>query len=183
MEVKPCIWIRQHLHTCLHTFKQDCLQVFGCCHNAVLSYIVLFHKEDSDTVFYKCTFHFLFSFVPSHFLPDAATLKWSSTPPVSFDSTPSILVHHWSVDLVTYLRPNNQRACKTWLLLPQTGKVYKPLAICRLLLVAVGGALVSVSEPCLMHCSHLTQFIAVGVSLWQWYIPPVILLMYNHSAL
>lgn len=33
-----------------------------------------------------------------------------------------------------------------------------------------------------MHCSHLTQFIPVGVSQWQWYIPTVILLMYNHSA-
>lgn len=47
----------------------------------------------------------------------------------------------------------------------------------------MGGALVTVNAPCPMHCSHLTQFIPVGVSQWQWYIPPVILLMYNHSAL
>lgn len=64
-----------------------------------------------------------------------------------------------------------------------TGKVYKPLAICTLLLVAIGGALVTVSGPCPTHCSHLTQYIPVGVSQWQWCIPPVILLMYNHSVL
>lgn len=63
------------------------------------------------------------------------------------------------------------------------GEVYKPLAICTLLLVVTGDALVTVKWPCPMHCSHLTKFIPEGVSQWQWCIPTVILLMSNHSAL
>ena len=99
------------------------------------------------------------------------------------ESNPFVPRHRWSVDLVTYLYHFCKAPCKPWRPLPQTGKVYKPLAICTLLLVAMGGALVTVSAPCPMHCSHLTEFIPVGVSQWQWYIPPVILLMYNHSVL
>lgn len=100
---------------------------------------------------------------------------------VWIESNPFITVHRWSVDLVAYLYHCCKASCK--LHLPQAGKVYKPLAICTPLLVAMGGALVTVNVPCPMHCSHLTQFIPVGVSQWQWYIPPVILLMYNHSVL
>lgn len=47
------------------------------------------------------------------------------------------------------------------------GEVYKPLAICTLLLVVTGDALVTVKWPCPMHCSHLTKFIPEGVSQWQ----------------
>lgn len=79
------------------------------------------------------------------------------------------------------LRPR-LRTSFTLPLAPRARKVYKPPAICTLLLVATGGALVTVKAPCPMHCSHLTQFIPVGVSQWQWYILSVILLMYNHSA-
>lgn len=37
--------------------------------------------------------------------------------------------------------------------------------------------------PALTHCSHLTQFISVGVSSWHWYMPHSIFLMYNPSVL
>lgn len=49
--------------------------------------------------------------------------------------------------------------------------------------MTTGGTLVTVIGPCPMHCSHVTQFIALGVSQWQWYILAGILLMHNHSHL
>lgn len=111
---------------------------------------------------------------------------WKELPllPGWIESNPFAVQHHRSVDLVTYLYHSCKASCRPRLPLPpKTGKVYKPPAICTLLLVATGGALVTVNAPCPMHCSHLTQFIPVGVSRWQWYMPPVILLMYNHSVL